>query len=145
MTDGGSSFDAIFQAVLPGVPRMLCTYHIGENVKRHLAKELGDDYTAFHAHWKRIMDHMRTEDEFESEWRTLLSTNERARPYLTKQLYPDRAMWCSQWTRRYTAFGARTTQRCESVNRVLKHYLLPSSLSSSAPPSTPSPCPPTPW
>ena len=122
-TDGGSSFGAVLKAVLPGVPRILCLYHIGENIRRHLFSKLGPLYDTFYKSWSRLAGSVQTEEEFELDWTELVSTYGAAQDYLTKQLYPDKQLWCHVWTRRYTTFGARTTQRCESVNRVLKYLL----------------------
>ena len=56
-------------------------------------------------------------------WLELEKQYSAGRDYLHKYVYPHREMWCHVWTRRYTTFGARTTQRCESVNSVLKSML----------------------
>ena len=46
-TDNGSCFDAVFKAVLPGVPRILCLHHIGENIKSHLKAKLKGQWITF--------------------------------------------------------------------------------------------------
>ena len=108
--------------MLPGVPRILCLYHIGENIKRHLLSKLGDVYPAFMQAWHKLVHSMRCEDDFERGWYELLDTYEPARDYLSRHVYPQRHHWCRLWTRTYTTFGALTTQRSETVNSVVKYF-----------------------
>ena len=124
-TDHGSFFDATFKAVLPGVPRILCVHHINENIKSHLRGPLSvtNDWTAFkHRWWKLVLD-MADESQFDTEWSLLIHEYPASRSYLAQWVYPYRRLWCRVWTRQYCNFGAMTTQRSESTNSALKHFL----------------------
>ena len=67
---------------------------------------------------------MRTSEEFYREWESLLATvDDDAKAYLNRELYSVRHRWVSVWTDLYTTFGARSTQRVESVNAQLKRLL----------------------
>ena len=122
-TDNGSSFDTALNTVLPGVPRILCLYHIDENLKRKLTNKLGSEYGVFHKAWSRLVGCTQTEADFELLWAKLMTTYPAASEYLQTWVYPNKELWCHVWTRRYTTFGARTTQRCESVNNVIKYMM----------------------
>jgi hypothetical protein len=122
-TDGAPVYNAVLEAVLPGVPRILCLWHIDENIDDHLRLKLGSSYAAFHSAWDTVASSTRTEELFEEGWRQMLSDHPTAAEYLSRYVHPNRQRWCHVWTRQYTTFGARTTQRCESVNSVLKRIL----------------------
>ncbi len=120
-TDGGSSFDKVLAQVLPGVPRILCVYHISQNIKKNLAVKLGkEQWPVFRKAWSKLVKFNLTESLFEERWLQLLEAFPLAAPYLKTEQYGHRYMWSNVWTRQYTTFGARTTQRCESVNSALK-------------------------
>jgi hypothetical protein len=123
-TDGGSSFASTLNAVLPGIPRLLCLFHINENIRRHLLTKLTlvGKWTAFHLAWWNILTEMRSEAEFDVEWSKLMAAFPPAKEYLSRHLHPNRKLWCGFWTRQYTAFGAVSTQRSESVHRVVKYF-----------------------
>lgn len=122
-TDGGSAFDTALSTVLPGVPRILCLFHITENVKRHFYSVLGAQYTIFIKAWMQLINGPNHEEEFELVWAQLMSEWPAVKEYFQQQLFPTRHRWADVWTKRFTTFGARTTQRSESVNRVLKYFL----------------------
>ena len=109
--------------MLPNVPRILCLYHITENVKRHCSTLLGDQYGDFHRAWRNLADRLLHQDEFEPTWQKLMSDYPAVEVYFSKVLHPTRTRWCQVFTKSFTTFGARTTQRVESVNRVIKHFL----------------------
>ena len=69
------------------------------------------------------MYHMESEDEFDRRWAVLISTYEQCAEYLNQYVHPNRHMWCQLWTRRYTTFGAKSTQRSETTNNVVKYFL----------------------
>ena len=122
-TDNGSCFDAVFKAVLPGVPRILCLHHIGENIKSHLKAKLKGQWITFRNNWWRLVLDPADEAAFDLEWDKLVTMYPASRNYLTQYIHPDRRLWCRVWTRRYVTFGALTTQRSESVNSALKHFI----------------------
>ena len=122
-TDGGSSFNWVMQNMLPGVPHLLCLYHIHMNLRKQLASKLGKTYTAFTTQFFKCAYQVRNEAEFETCWASMLQTYPNATSYLTAQLYPCRAKWSSAWTLQYCTFGAKSTQRVESINRVVKHFV----------------------
>lgn len=125
-TDGGSSFPWLLQNMLPGIPHLLCLYHIHANLK----KQLGGMQTAaremFKAQFARCAYTAATAAVFDKEWDTLLDlVSGRAKlvDYLNTELHKRRTQWARAWTAQYCTFGARSTQRVESINRMVKHFM----------------------
>jgi hypothetical protein len=124
-TDGADCFDQVLSSVLPGVPRIRCLWHILENVKKHLQKPLGQNWREFQTAFRNIYSRMRTEGEFNQNWDALLEKYPITAKYLKKELWGVRHRWVSFWTMRYTTFGAKSTQRVESINRLVKYFHKP--------------------
>jgi hypothetical protein len=122
-TDGGSSFDSVLQDVLPGVQHILCLFHILENVKRNCKPALGKRYTDMAKAFSELVENMRYQQQFDQQWQKLLTDYSEVEEYLSGWLYPRRHHWCNLWTKMYTTFGARSTQRSESTNRVIKYFI----------------------
>jgi hypothetical protein len=83
---------------------------------------VGNDWTEFRKAFGKLAYEPRTEEDFEREWAALCSKYPLCTGYLNKELYPARHLWAWCWVSMYTTFGARSTQRVESINRVVKHF-----------------------
>jgi hypothetical protein len=125
-TDGGSAFPWLLQNMLPGVPHILCLYHIHANLNKQLGGMQQAGRTAFKAQFARCAYTATTATAFDKEWDALLKlVSGRAKlvEYLTRELHGKRTQWARAWTQQYCTFGAKSTQRVESVNRVVKHFM----------------------
>ena len=120
-TDGGAAFPAALEEVLPGVPQLRCLFHIYQNLSKQLISKLGGDayHGDFSTRFNRTLE-ARTEKDFETEWKGLVSAFPKASQYLSDHLYPCRMKWAPAWTLEYCTFGARSSQRVESMNSLLK-------------------------
>lgn len=122
-TDGGNCFASVLESLLPGVPHLLCLYHIQANLKKHLRRKMGAKWDAFSKQFRTCAYNVNTAEQFESSWTSLLTSYPAAVDYLSSQWYPKRQKWSSAWTLQYCTFGARSTQRVESINRIIKHFV----------------------
>lgn len=70
--------------------------------------------------------HERTVVGFVSCWKELVSKYPKAAEYMNSSHWPTRQHWASCYTDEYTTFGAYSTQRVESINSLIKHFIRPS-------------------
>ena len=81
----------------------------------------------FQADFHKVVNHMLTEDEFETTWGMLLDKyNLRKHAYMT-QIYEIRTKWAKPYFRGVFYAKMTSTQRSESANHMLKTYMPPAS------------------
>lgn len=81
----------------------------------------------FQADFHKVVNHMLTEDEFETTWGMLLDKyNLRKHAYMT-QIYEIRTKWAKPYFRGVFCAKMTNKQRSESANHMLKTYMPPAS------------------
>ena len=123
-TDGAAAFPHALQQELPGVPHLRCLFHISENLSANLRSKLTSAvyWGEFIKQWDKCAYSVTNELEFETQWTKLLTGFPKAAGYMLEHVYPCRVKWSSAWTLQYTTFGAKSTQRLESLNHLIKFF-----------------------
>jgi hypothetical protein len=121
-TDGAAAFPHVLETALPNVPQLRCLFHIYQNLRTNLFSKLGDKWQAFMDAFRKCSYEVSTEEEFTSHWTDIIKKFPAAASYLNSQLFKCRTTWSSAWTLQFTTFGARSTQRVESMNALVKHF-----------------------
>lgn len=79
----------------------------------------------FRAEFYKVINHMLTEDEFESGWDMLLDKNKlRAHPYMTN-LFEIRKKWAKRYFKVVFCAKMTSTQRSDCASHMLKNYVPP--------------------
>lgn len=124
MTDGHPSYDD--PTVLPKhVTHFRCRWHISKNNTKALAWELGWVWMHWNSDYHQWMA-APTKPEFETtyakllqKWKNFPKTCQRM-----KDLYAIKEKWAEPWVKEKFTAGARTTQRGEVINSVIKRYFV---------------------
>ncbi|KAL1070883.1 hypothetical protein V6Z11_D11G053900 [Gossypium hirsutum] len=110
------------QQVFPDATRLLCRWHITENIKKHCRQsiKLQHDWDSFRAMWNKTPINI----EQISRYKPRYSVNNCVLKYLNQVwLSKYKEMFVLVWIDRHLNFGERTTNRVESQHAKLKKYL----------------------
>jgi hypothetical protein len=125
--------------LFPGVPQLLCVWHINMNVQtkaqvvwrdangktREEKQEIAKTRAQFMKRWKLVV-YAKTAQEFQLQW-SLLLTDYRHQPelchYLRNNQYHTRTEWAAAWTSEHRHFETITSSPVEGMHKVLKDYL----------------------
>ena len=143
ITDGDPAMAAAIRNIYPSTIYLLCTFHIGQNIVKHIKplfsgrhENLRKIWNAFLKSWWNICKKQVTEslDNFDKEWKELLalvqsrqnSNNEKvfySAQLFLRVLYDKGKQWASRCTRQHLTLGAHSTQRSESIHSTIKQFL----------------------
>ncbi|TYH25008.1 hypothetical protein ES288_A03G135500v1 [Gossypium darwinii] len=102
------------QQVFPNATRLLCRWHITENIKKHCRQSIKSqhEWDSFHAMWTVLIE--------SPTWILYTKNYRKLQPILSE--YPSVLKYLDQIDR-HLNFGERTTNRVESQHAKLKKYL----------------------
>jgi hypothetical protein len=142
ISDNEDALKSAARSVFPGVPQLLCVWHINMNVLTHaqLAWRTADGRTkeektaidekraVFMKRWDQVA-YAKTEADFESEWAQLFkdyASQQDLCAYLAKNKYGTREEWAKAWTSQHRHYDTVTNSPLEGMHKVLKDYLMTS-------------------
>jgi hypothetical protein len=139
ITDHEIALKQALSSLLPGVPQLLCVWHINKNVltkvqhtwrdsdavtkeeKQEMAKKRDD----FMKRWTQVV-YAKRQAEFQLKWDELLKDYNEQKPlceYLRENQYHTRSQWAAAWTSQYRHFNTITSSPLEGMHKVLKDHL----------------------
>ncbi|XP_056687341.1 protein FAR1-RELATED SEQUENCE 5-like [Spinacia oleracea] len=121
MTDQAPSIAAGIRNVFPDARHRLCTWHIGENSKKHIGQYRALD--GFSDIFNYLLKYCETAAEFEYHWPRMLTHYKCVENPWLKNLYTIREMWCPAYSKNYWSGGVLSSQRCETTNKSVSHRL----------------------
>lgn len=110
ITDGDHAMAKAISHVFPNADHRLCSWHIEQNMIRHLRKTKLSDFRKFVYFYRGI-------EEFESRWADFLEEHEISdKDKWFKMMYKLRKKWSRAYTRGRYFLGMQSNQRSESLN-----------------------------
>ncbi|XP_048501541.2 protein FAR1-RELATED SEQUENCE 5-like isoform X2 [Beta vulgaris subsp. vulgaris] len=121
MTDQALAMASAISSTFPDAKHRLCTWHIGENSKKHI-RHLRD-IPEFLDEYKIIMKKCHTEEEFNYHWNKMVTQHNCANNPWLLQIYSIKDKWCRCFGKDKFSGGVLSSQRSESTNHSLSRRL----------------------
>ncbi|KAE8699303.1 hypothetical protein F3Y22_tig00110580pilonHSYRG00034 [Hibiscus syriacus] len=113
VTDGDRAMQRAIKSVIPNAKHILCSWHISRNAQANI----GDP--KFTASFSKCMVSWWTTDEFDIQWRSVISEfNVEKHPWVIEK-GNTRHLWAQAYLTDHFFANIRSTQRCESMNASL--------------------------
>ncbi|KAM0838344.1 hypothetical protein ACQ4PT_061034 [Festuca glaucescens] len=110
ITDGDHAMARAISKVFPNADHQLCSWHIEQNMIRHLRKTKLSDFRKFVYYYRNV-------DEFESRWADFLEEYEiTEKDAWINRMYELRKKWSRAYTKDRYFLGMQSNQRSESLN-----------------------------
>ncbi|XP_004309406.1 PREDICTED: protein FAR1-RELATED SEQUENCE 5-like, partial [Fragaria vesca subsp. vesca] len=117
LTDGDQAMRRAIEAVLPGCPHRLCTWHVSKNARNHLRNNQA--LSEFRCcMWEEV-----TLDGFERRWTTMVNRHKLQNKDWVNMMYEKRHLWAEAFVSGHFFARMRSTQRCEGMHIYMKPYL----------------------
>ncbi|XP_030483329.2 protein FAR1-RELATED SEQUENCE 5-like [Cannabis sativa] len=118
LTDNDERMGFAIRHLLRDSTHRLCAWHLGNNAAKNI--KIPD----FNKGFFDLIYNYYTVEEFEEKWAALLAQFGLEENSWCRTKYNTRGQWAETFLRGVFYGGMRTTQRCESMNNVLKRFLL---------------------
>ena len=110
---------AAIKSTLIGTLHKLCHWHILKKYKDHLSL-LYKAYETFKDELTSVLNHPLMPSEFERAWQDLMGKYDLHNDEIMNALWADREDWISAYYKEVFCAWMTSTQRSESMNRILK-------------------------
>ena len=128
--DGHQTQDNAVQQVFPGVPKLLCVWHVNQCVLAKCKNIVGhENWPIFQGAWREIIQ-ASTVESFNNLWNAFkekYSNHETHQyvEYLEKECLKEgqKERLVEAWTGQYLHFRIRVTSRAEAAHAYIKRYL----------------------
>ncbi|XP_070007176.1 protein FAR1-RELATED SEQUENCE 11-like [Nicotiana sylvestris] len=107
---------------LPLTKHAFCIWHITSKFSTWFSFVLGSRYLQFKYEFRRLYE-IGSIEEFECQWKKLITKFDLESDSHIKLLYVNRASWALPYLKGYFFAGMTTTGRSESINAYLKRFL----------------------
>ena len=111
--------DSAIKSMLIGTLHKLCRWHILKKYKDHLSV-LYKAYETFKDELTSVLNHPLMPSEFERAWHEPMEKYNLQNDEIMKALWTDRKEWISAYYNEVFCARMTSTQRSESMNRILK-------------------------
>ncbi|XP_062086395.1 protein FAR1-RELATED SEQUENCE 5-like [Humulus lupulus] len=117
VTDGDHAMENAIKVVMPQSVHHLCAWHLQANLTSNTPHPL------FKAKFNELLYQYCTEEQFEDTWNNMVSEFHLQESRWEKTTYANRKSWAECFLRVNFFAGLTTTQRSESINSYLSHFL----------------------
>ncbi|XP_062100283.1 protein FAR1-RELATED SEQUENCE 5-like [Humulus lupulus] len=117
VTDGDHAMANAIKVVMPQSVHRLCAWHLQANLTSNAPHPL------FKAKFNELLYQYCTEEQFEDTWNNMVSEFHLQESRWAKTTYANRKSWAECFLRGNFFTGLTTTQRSESINSYLSHFL----------------------
>ncbi|XP_062085328.1 protein FAR1-RELATED SEQUENCE 5-like [Humulus lupulus] len=115
--DGDHAVAKAIQKVFPTSVHRLCAWHLQNNVT------INAPHPVFKSKFNELLYQYCTEEDFKDTWNRMVSEFKFEDSRWATTTYNSRRSWAECFLRGYFFGGLRTTQRSESINSYLSHFL----------------------
>ncbi|CDH61072.1 transcription factor far1-related partial [Lichtheimia corymbifera JMRC:FSU:9682] len=130
VSDDDPSLKIALEKHAPGIPHLLCAWHIEKNFMAKLGKMFVVDSKEYNEYLKAVKAMIWAKDEegFDGGVKSYKEVIKGTKKEAELQLYAEslgsyRQKWGGPWAEQYAHFGSRTTQRVEGAHWQLKRIL----------------------
>lgn len=117
ITDGDNAMHRAISSVMPNSEHRLCTWHIEQNMARHLRPDMLSDFRA-------LVHGTYDPEEFEKKWIEFKVTHKVGEDHQwLARMYNLRKKWVAAYTKGMFFLGTKSNQRSESLTSKLHKYL----------------------
>ncbi|XP_062104971.1 protein FAR-RED IMPAIRED RESPONSE 1-like [Humulus lupulus] len=117
VTDGDHAMAKAIQKIFPTSVHRLCAWHLQNNVT------INAPHPVFKSKFNELLYQYCTEEDFEDTWNRMVLEFEFEDSRWATTTYNSRRSWAECFLRGHFFGGLRTTQRLESINSYLSHFL----------------------
>lgn len=122
-TDCDPAMANAISLIYPTSKHNLCIFHIDLNLRKNLRPKLGTQrFNEFHSLFYLCRNSLISES-FETQWKTLIEKYPETEKYLKRMLNSTKKSWAVCYINEVFNCGVNSTQRIESLNRMLKEVV----------------------
>lgn len=117
ITDGDYSMLKAIRHVLSGVNHRICSWHVEENLPKHLSKKAVEAF-------RPLIYYGSSHATFEQRWNAFLAEHQSAKnSHWLRMMHNNKKLWSASFQFEKLFLGMKTNQRSESLNSSLHRHL----------------------
>ncbi|CAG8651513.1 16024_t:CDS:2 [Gigaspora rosea] len=118
-TDADPAMQVALSNKYPNTTVRHCAFHIQQNLVKKLKRKLNNKWDKFISDFYTLRNSLIV-SEFDRYWIGLMDDYPEVQAYCEWVLYPTKESWAHAFTKRSFSANTHSTQRVESINRVIK-------------------------